>query len=189
MDRPSLSETLVGVPNSRDCQLNYMRVCSAYDRPSLRMGQLKAHTRSLALSGRPAPRFSGLPKLEWRTAIVPPHFTGPGLGYQWLPRSDLASRFCHSDQAGPRPKTAIRLSVRQMRIEPQESRKCRRVTLSASTAGSLTESRQASASCLANCHTRHNQRNALLQTFRTTALPRYPSNSIRPTSLGDECRF
>jgi hypothetical protein len=37
-----------------------------------------------------------------------PNFTGPGLRYQWLPRSEVAGRFCPTDQAGARPKLDIR---------------------------------------------------------------------------------
>ena len=91
------------------------------------------------------------------------------------------TRFAH--------KTAVPLSVRKIRITPSESRSCGRVTLSASTAGSLTQSRHAPVSCLANCHARHNQRDALRQPFRTTARPVSRANSMRPTSLGDEFRF
>jgi len=34
--------------------------------------------------------------------------SGAGLGYQWLPRSQVAGRFCPTDQAGPRPKAVTR---------------------------------------------------------------------------------
>jgi hypothetical protein len=47
----------------------------------------------------------------WMTDLGP-NFTGPGLDYQWLPRSEVAGRFFPADQAGHRPEAVTHAALK-----------------------------------------------------------------------------